>query len=125
MKKIINGICVVLGFVFIGIGVIGIVLPVLPTTPFLLLALILFAKGSKRFHTWFMGTFLYKKYIEAYTSTKAMPMKTKIKALITVSILFAIGFVFSPVIWAKVVIIIGWLLHVYFFLFRMKTAKEE
>lgn len=125
MKKIINGICVVLGFVFIGIGVIGIVLPVLPTTPFLLLALILFAKGSKRFHTWFMGTFLYKKYIETYTSTKAMPMKTKIKALITVSILFAIGFVFSPVIWAKVVIIIGWLLHVYFFLFRMKTAKEE
>lgn len=125
MKKILNSIYVALAFVFIAIGVIGIVLPVLPTTPFLLLSLILFAKGSQRFHKWFMGTLLYKRYVETYTSKKALPMRTKLKALGTVSIFFAIGFVFSPVIWVKVIIIIGWLAHVYFFLFKIKTADDE
>jgi uncharacterized membrane protein YbaN (DUF454 family) len=125
MKKILNSIYVALAFVFIAIGVIGIILPVLPTTPFLLLALVLFAKGSKRFHKWFMGTLLYKRYVETYTSKKALPMSTKLKALTTVSIFFAIGFFFSPIIWAKVIIIIGWIAHIYFFLFKIKTAKED
>ena len=50
MKKVINGICVVLAFVCVGLGAIGIVVPILPTTPLFLAAAVLFAKGSKRFH---------------------------------------------------------------------------
>ncbi|MBA4686539.1 MAG: DUF454 family protein [Candidatus Galacturonibacter soehngenii] len=124
MKKIINSIYVVLAFVFMVIGVIGIVLPILPTTPFLLLSLILFAKGSNRFHKWFMGTWLYKRYVETYTSKKVLPMRIRIKALATVSIFFAIGFVFSPIIYAKVIIVIGWLAHVYFFLLRKPAGSK-
>lgn len=63
MKGIVNGICVLLGFICVGIGCVGIVLPILPTTPFLLLALVLFARGSRRFHQWFMATGLYKNYL--------------------------------------------------------------
>lgn len=124
MKKILNIICVALGFLFIAIGVVGIVLPVLPTTPFLLLALILFAKGSEHFHQWFMGTLLYKKYVETYMNTKELPVKAKRNVLITVTILFTIGFIFSPVLWAKIIIVIGWVAHLYFFLFRIKTAEN-
>ncbi|WP_099469679.1 DUF454 family protein [Konateibacter massiliensis] len=125
MKKILNGICVGLAFLCLGIGSIGIVLPLLPTTPFLLLALILFAKGSERFHKWFKGTQLYKRYLETYVGTKAMPLRTKYQVLGMISVLFTFGFIFSPVLWARIVIVVVWIGHFYFFLVRMKTVEEE
>lgn len=125
MRKILNGLCVALAFLCIAIGGIGIVLPVLPTTPFFLLALMLFAKGSKRFHKWFMGTLLYKKYLETYVNTKSMPTHTKRNVLFMVSILFTFGFIFSPVLWARIIIVIVWVGHFYFFLFRIKTTEKN
>lgn len=69
---------IILGFLCVGLGVIGAILPGLPTTPFLLLALYCFTKGSERVRLWFIQTKLYKKYLQEYDEKRAMTMKQKI-----------------------------------------------
>ena len=61
MKKLVKGLFVMGGFVCVGLGILGILLPILPTTPFLLLASVCFVKGSTRFDNWFQSTSLYQK----------------------------------------------------------------
>lgn len=76
-----KAIFILLGFTFIGIGLIGIVVPGLPTTPFLLLALYCFGKSSERLKNWFLGTRIYRKYLKEYDETRAMTLKQKINIL--------------------------------------------
>ena len=85
---------IILGFISMGIGIVGIVAPILPTTPFLLLASFFFAKGSKRFHDWFISTKIYKKYLESFVKSKAMTLKNKFTILFPVSCMLIITFIF-------------------------------
>ena len=124
MQKIIRFLCVAAAFICILLGVIGIVLPVLPTTPFLLLAAVLFARGSEQFYKWFVSTRLYKKYIENFVRTKAMTKKEKFSVLSTITVLLGIGFIFSPVWYAKTLIIVIAVVHYIYILFRIKLIKE-
>ena len=123
IKNFGNLICAGLGFFCFGLGALGAVIPVLPTTPFLLAAAFFFAKGSERFHKWFVSTNLYQRYIKQAVKEKAMEKKAKRNMLLTLTLLFTIGFIFSPVI-AKVIILIVAALHFYYFIFRVKTVED-
>ena len=68
---------ILLGHIFLCLGLIGIILPILPTTPFLLLTAYFFAKGSKRFQHWFEQTKIYQKHLEPFIRTKSMTRKQK------------------------------------------------
>ena len=125
MKKIIDALYIVLGFVFLGIGAVGVIIPMLPTTPFLLLAAFLFAKGSKHFHKWFLSTKLYQKHISNIVEKKEMTVKSKISVLATISVMLTIAFFLVPIWHAKALIIVILLLHYYYFLFRIITVKEN
>lgn len=122
MKKIINGICVALAFVCVGLGALGVVLPILPTTPLLIAAACLFAKGSERFHKWFLNTKLYKKYIESAVKDGTMEKKAKRNMMITLAIVFGAGIYFSPT-FAKVIILVVAAIHFYVLIFRIKTVE--
>lgn len=124
MRKLVNGICICLGFLSFAIGIVGAVLPVLPTTPFLIFSAALFAKSSERFHIWLLSTKLYQRYISDAVHKKQMTKKAKRNMLVTLGIIFTIGIIFSPV-FAKVIILIVAAGHFYYFLCRIKTVEEQ
>ena len=64
--KIINIFWIVLGFICLGLGIIGIIMPILPTTPFFIVTVVCFAKGSERLERWFMSSSFHKKYIQSF-----------------------------------------------------------
>ncbi len=79
-----------IGFVSLGLGIIGIPLPILPTTPFLLLSMACFAKSSKRFETWLYQTKLYQTYVADYRETKSIAKERKKWILLQIYILMGI-----------------------------------
>lgn len=117
---------IILGFISMGIGIIGIVVPILPTTPFLLLASFFFAKGSKRFHDRFISTKIYKKYLESFVQSRAMTLKNKFTILFPVSCMLIITFICVNNLYARIVLVILFIGKYLYFFTQIKTiAKEE
>lgn len=117
---------VVLGCLGLGLGALGAFLPLLPAFPFLMLAAFCFAKSSEKLHNWFISTKLYKKNLESFVQGKGMTVKTKIRIMVTVTILMSIGFIMMhavPV--GRIILGFVWIFHVMYFIFGIKTLKVE
>ncbi len=95
--KLVKGLLLVAGLICLSFGVLGIVLPILPTTPFLLAATACFCKSSDRMYSWLLNNRLFGSYIRNYKEGKGLGLKTKITTLsvlwgtIGISIVFFIG----------------------------------
>ncbi|MCL1994309.1 MAG: YbaN family protein [Spirochaetes bacterium] len=111
------------GFLCIGLGTVGIFLPVLPTTPFYLLATYCFAKSSERFHRWFTGTGLYKKHLESFANNRSMTLKTKLTILIPVTLMLTVAAITVDVFAMRIVIAALLLAKYWYFIFKIKTVK--
>lgn len=117
----------ILGFLCLALGTIGVFLPVLPTVPFYLVTAFAFAKSSERLHNWFINTKLYKKNLESFVERKAMTLKTKLSILISVTLVMGFGFFMMArkEIWIPCIILaVVWLCHLLYFIFRVKTESE-
>lgn len=115
----------VLGLLFMGVGCIGIILPILPTTPFLLVSLFLFAKSSKRAEAWFMSTKVYQKHIDSFVKERAMTLKSKISLLAFASTMLMIAFFMMDNLYGRITIIVLMFIKYYYFIFRIKTIRNE
>ena len=113
---------VLAGFICMGLGSIGIFMPLLPTTPLYLLAALCFAKGSERFYNWFVGTKLYKKHLESYVETRSMTLKAKLSILIPVTLLLLLTGFFLEVLVMRIVIGVLLAAKYLYFIFAIKTV---
>ena len=112
ITKLINA---TLGLFFVALGSIGVFFPVLPTTPFLLLAAFFLARSSSKLNAWFESTDLYKNYIADFLETRSMTMKTKRYILTMATVAMFISGVLVDVIYARIaLVLIAVIMHVYF-----------
>ncbi|KAG4083757.1 hypothetical protein H8356DRAFT_1747955 [Neocallimastix lanati (nom. inval.)] len=124
-NKIIRIILTIIGCISFGLGSIGIVLPILPTVPFYLLALVCFANSSERLHDWFVNSKFYKNNLEDFVEGRGMTLKVKIKTLIFFTLLMGIGFIMMKrVLIGRIILAIVWAVHIFIFVFIIKTKKE-
>jgi hypothetical protein len=118
---------IALGILSLGLGAIGTVLPLVPTTPLVILAAICFGKSSQRLQSWLVSTKFYKNNIESFVKRRTMTIKRKIILLSIITLLMGTSFVMmyivSAPVFGQVVLAIVWFVHVLYFGFKVKTEK--
>lgn len=124
MKKIKKYMYVTAGIISVILGSIGVILPVLPTIPFLLLASFCFAKGSKRFENWFKSTKLYKKHLESFVNNRAMTLKQKWTLLLFADFMIMFPLIILDSLIVKGIIVIVIICKYYYFFTQIETIKE-
>ena len=121
MKKILY---MILGCAGVGLGAVGAIIPMLPAFPFLMLAAFCFARSSDKLHNWFVSTKLYQENLADFVAGKGMTKKTKVRIMVTVTLLMSVGFVMmglKGIVTGCVVLGCVWLFHIIYFIFGIKT----
>ena len=124
-SKVRHALWAVGGFLCFALGMVGVVLPILPTTPFILVAAFCFARSSTRLNSWFKGTRVYKQVLEGYVTKRSMTLRAKLTILVPVTVLLAIGFALMgrvPV--GRLILAAVWIGHIIYFGFIVKTDKQ-
>lgn len=124
-NRFIRWVLIAAGTIFVGLGTLGIFLPILPTTPFLLLAAACYARSSKRFYDRLINNKWFGAYIKNYREGKGIPLKVKVYtiSLLWITILFSVFFVIN-IFWVRVVLIliaVGVTVHVLI----IKTYRQK
>ena len=102
------------GTLFTAMGILGVVLPLVPAMPFLLLAAYAYAKGSPRLHAWLLGIPWLGAYIKSWQEGKGIPLKSKILAVLLImastgySVFFFAPFLLVKIVLALVALAVSW-----------------
>lgn len=123
--KIKRLIYVLLGFISLGLGILGIVLPILPTVPFFLATTFFFSRGSKKFDDWFKSTKMYKKHMENFVKNRVMTLRGKITLLSLVSLMLFVSMWFVNNIIVSSILVTLIVIKYLYFIFKIKTVSKE
>ncbi len=112
------------GSLALGLGIVGMLVPVLPTTPFLLLAAYCYMRGSRRLYDWLMGNRLFGAYIRNYIQYRAVSKTVKISSLIMLWVSLCVSFLLLPNTAVRIVLLLvgaGVSIH----LLTLKTIPKQ
>ncbi|MFP4025246.1 MAG: YbaN family protein [Thiohalospira sp.] len=105
-NKILKFVFIISGIISLGLGILGIFLPLLPTTPFLLLSAALFLRSSKRMYLWLMNHKYLGEHLQNYLHHKTIPLKTKIYALSLLwATILATSILVISLMWVRILLI--------------------
>jgi hypothetical protein len=121
-NPLVRHVLLVVGWLAVVLGVIGIFLPVLPTTPFLLLAAACFVRSSRRVYQWLVDHPRLGPWLLDYLDGKGIPLKGKIYTLVTMWISISVSCWLVPLLWARVGMLLSACL-VSLYILRQKTLK--
>jgi len=115
---------IVIGWLAVALAFAGVVLPVLPTTPFLLLAAWCFSRSSPRFHHWLLYRSWFGGYIRHWQKHKGLPKGAKPKAIILIVLTFSLSIWVVSYLWLKIglLALLCWLL---IFMYRLPVVDEQ
>ena len=123
MKKILY---MILGCMGVGLGAIGVIVPMLPAFPFLMMATFCFARSSEKLDRWFKNTKLYKDNLEDFVAGRGMTKKAKVRIMVTVTLLMSVGFIMmglKGIVTGCAVLGCVWSFHIIYFIFGIKTIS--
>jgi len=123
-QKLVRVLFFVAGSIFLALGAIGVALPVLPTTPFLLLALACYCRSSERMTYWMLNNKYFGNYIRNYKEGKGIPLKTKLFAITILWITLVYSAIFIIPILIAQVILFGVAVAVTLHLIRLPTYHQ-
>ncbi|MBX2849940.1 MAG: YbaN family protein [Acidiferrobacterales bacterium] len=115
-------ILIALGWLFVGLGVIGVFLPFLPTTPFLILALALFSRSSERFHQMLLNNRWFGPSLGQWEESRTLSRKTKYKSTGLIIVTFSVSIAILNGKLKLQLMLIGICLILLFFIWRIKET---
>ncbi|EGT4276395.1 DUF454 family protein [Cronobacter sakazakii] len=117
-------ILLILGWLAVVLATLGVVLPLLPTTPFLLLAAWCFARSSPRFHHWLLCRSWFGGYLRHWQQHRAMPTGAKPRAMLFILATFAISLWLVKIFWVRILLLVI-LSGLLIFMWRIPVIDEK
>ncbi|MCX7750236.1 MAG: YbaN family protein [Candidatus Bipolaricaulota bacterium] len=120
-----RGILALAGLLCLGLAILGWVLPIVPATPFLLLAAWLFARSSPRLHRWLRENRLFGRYLRDYADGRGLPWTWKVGALVLIWSSVALSLALFARAWWLRLLILGMAAGVSWYLLRLPTPPRN
>ena len=125
MRRIWHSFLLGLGFISVALGVLGMVVPLLPTTPLLLLAAFCFARSSERFHGWLLSNRIFGETIRNYRDGLGLPMRQKVVTLAILWITMVSTSVFVVPLWSVRILLGAIACGVTVYLLSLPTRRAQ